>query len=86
MKKELAPPNPDEIWPEFKDNLQHDSDIPYIKLGALYEVLEVKGAGGFGVVLEVRHKGSDKKMALKLAPSTSLGKVDKSLKREIQIL
>jgi serine/threonine protein kinase len=71
MKKELAPPDPDEIWPEFRRNLCYDSDIPYVKLGALYEVLEVKGAGGFGVVLAARHKGSGKKMALKLAPSTS---------------
>jgi serine/threonine protein kinase len=37
----------------------------------LYEVLEVKGAGGFGMVVSVRHKGNNLKMALKVAPVTA---------------
>jgi serine/threonine protein kinase len=50
-------------------------------------VLEVKGSGGYGIVLAVKHKGSGKKMGLKICKiDPTLPGPTNSLKREINIL
>jgi serine/threonine protein kinase len=56
------------MWSRFADKIQSDGTI---KLGSLYEILEVKGAGSFGVVLHARHKGNNRKLALKISPTTT---------------
>jgi serine/threonine protein kinase len=82
-----APTDPEDIWPDFVSLITKEDDENYIRLGDLYEILEVKGSGGYGVVLAVRHKGTEKKMGLKICKIdfSNIGPAN-SLKREINIL
>jgi serine/threonine protein kinase len=78
---------PEDLWPNFASLIQKQGDGHFIRFGDLFEIIEIKGSGGYGVVLAVNHKGVNKKMGLKICKidNTSIGPAN-SLKREINIL